>query len=87
VTDKATYSRNPFKTGECCHTYGVYVEGVLKTVGQLGFTGPCEVLKQDIGKVAEVEAWFQFRKTGALRHPQFIRFRPEYEQTECTNTQ
>ena len=87
VTDKATYSRKAFKTGECCHTYGVYIDGVLTTVGQLGFTGPCDVLRQDIGRVAEVEGWFQFRKTGAIRHPQLLRMRDHYDPRECTNEQ
>jgi hypothetical protein len=35
-----------------------------------------------VGKVAVVEAWFQF-PSGALRHPQFKRFRDDKLPQEC----
>lgn len=84
VTEKATYSREAFKTGEAVWEYGVWDPklGKLRTVGQIGRPGTKASRLKDVGKVAVVEAKFQF-KTGALRHPQFKHFRFDKPVTEC----
>ncbi len=84
VTDKATYSREAFKTGEVTWEYGVWdpALGKLRTVGQMGRPGPKDEKLRDVGRVAVVEAKFQFI-TGALRHARFKHFRTDKAVTHC----
>jgi len=84
VTDKATYSREAFKTGEVTWEYGVWdpTLGKLRTVGQMGRPGPRAEKLRDVGKVAVVEAKFQF-PTGALRHAHFKHFRTDKRMDQC----
>ncbi len=63
-------------------TYGWYMEGELRTVGKLGYTGPREELEPLVGKVVEVKAYGCY-ESGALRHPGVLRFRDDKLPTEC----
>ncbi len=76
---------DPWLAGHVGLTYGWYFDGELVTVGQLGYTGPKEELELLVGKVAEMKAYGVYR-TGALRHPQVLRFREDKPVTECVFT-
>lgn len=81
--------------GECTSTsrqaagwknlrYGVWKDGAVQLVGQLGVTGPAAEMAAHVGKVAEVKAYGQNPDTGALRHPIFKAFRTDKPIEECT---
>lgn len=63
-------------------TYGWYVDGQLRTVGKLGYTGPRDQLEPLVGRVAEVKGWGLYR-SGAIRHPGVMRFRDDKLAMEC----
>ena len=63
--------------------YGYWKDGELTVAGALGVTGPPEELAQHIGKVAEVKS-YGLGKTGAIRHPQLLRYRDDKSPEECT---
>jgi ATP-dependent DNA ligase len=77
-----------YKTGECGLQYGVWDArmnhgaGGVRRCGSLGVTMTAAEAEGLIGKVAVVEAWFQY-PSGALRHPQFKRFRSDKLPQEC----
>jgi ATP-dependent DNA ligase len=87
ITEKSTYAREQFKTGEAAWTYGVWDPrlGKLRTVGQIGRPGPRDAMLRDVGRVAVVTAKYQF-PSGALRHGHFQRCRGIGDKTieECT---
>lgn len=62
--------------------YGWYVDGVLTVAGSLGMTGTPEELAPLIGRVAEVKA-YAIGKTGAIRHPVFLRWRFDKRPEDC----
>lgn len=71
--------------GYTCWHYGFYDQkGNLRTVGSLGKSGPPEEMKKHIGRVVEVKAFgTELLPTGAARHPQIIRERPDKLPEEC----
>jgi ATP-dependent DNA ligase len=85
VTDKATYSRDGFKTGEAAWVYGVYdpKRGEFRRCGQIGLPGPRAEKERFIGKVITASAKFQFPDSGALRHAHFVRIREDKDPKEC----
>lgn len=77
----------PWLKGYVGLTYGFYdaKTGELRKVGDLGYTGPKEVLKQYVGHVAEVKSFGKQWPSGALNHPQFLRWRTPDDKldTDC----
>lgn len=70
--------------------FGVYKDNELFTVGECsGMDEETRALVSEnqadfIGKVIEVKAQEVIKKTGALRHPQFLRFREDKDPQQCT---
>ena len=88
VTNKATYSREAFKTGEVVWTYGVWdpEEKKLRTVGQIGRPGKRDEKLRDVGKVLEVTAKLMF-PGGGLRHGHVLSFRDDLKPSDCQDGQ
>jgi ATP-dependent DNA ligase len=73
--------------------FGKYVEGSLVELGQTsGIDDATKILLSDgnhnikpeyIGTAMEIGAMEQIKKTGAYRHPRFLRLRPEKNAEEC----
>jgi ATP-dependent DNA ligase len=73
--------------------FGKYVDGYLVELGQTsGIDDSTKELLSDgnhgiksmyIGTTMEIGAMEQIKKTGAYRHPRFLRLRPEKNATEC----
>lgn len=73
--------------------FGKYVNGSLKELGQTSgieddmkilLSDGCHGIKKEfIGKTLEIGAMEQIAKTGAYRHPRFIRLRPDKNPEEC----
>ena len=63
--------------------YGLYRGGELVVIGNTGFTGPPDELRQYIGKVAEMKGYGQSATTGAIRHPGIIGWRDDKRPTDC----
>lgn len=68
-------------------SYGFMKDGKLLTVGSLGLTGAPEEMQQYVGRIAEVKAYGQYKATGALRHPVFLRWRDDKSPEDCTVVQ
>lgn len=68
----------------CCH-YGFYdTKGELRIAGSLGESGTKEDMQKWVGRVVELKGYgSEPLSTGALRHPQFIRFRDDKLAEDC----
>lgn len=71
--------------GYCGLSYGLYdpVAKEIRRVGSLGVTGPKEEMELYVGRVVEVKGWGQYKKTGAIRHPQMVKVRTDKLPVDC----
>ena len=65
-------------------SYGYYdLNGQLKRVGALGWTGQREELAQYVGRVASVKTYGKVNSSGCLNHPVWLEWRDDKDASEC----